>query len=65
MEQLYFISECCGGPVVSGCESMTLVDAEIWMSQNGEMVEGTECGDTQKYIIMPVGHTNEPVITND
>jgi hypothetical protein len=65
MEQLYFISECCGGPVVGGCESMTLEQAETWLSVNGEPIENTECGDTQKYILMPVDNTNEPVQSND
>jgi len=55
MEQLYYISECCGGPVVAGCESMTLVQVEEWMSINNQVleVEG-ECPDTTKYVFVPV-----------
>lgn len=60
MEELFVITECCGGPVVEGCESMTLEQVQEWMSLNNEVleVEG-ECPDTVKYIYMPVGHTND------
>jgi hypothetical protein len=55
MEELYLITECCGGPVVEGCESMTIGQVEEWMSQHQESLEeAAECGDTVKYIYMPV-----------
>lgn len=60
MEELFVITECCGGPVVEGCESMTLAQVQEWMSANNESleVEG-ECPDTVKYIYMPVGNSND------
>lgn len=60
MEELFVITECCGGPVVAGCESMTLAQVEEWMSANNEAleVEG-ECPDTVKYIFMPVSQYNQ------
>lgn len=55
MEELYYITECCGGPVVAGCESMTLIQVEEWMSQNNEVLDApAECGDTVKYVFIPV-----------
>jgi len=57
MEELYLITECCGGPIVSGCESMTIAQVEEWMSTHQEIPEtATECGDTVKYIYMPINH---------
>lgn len=60
MEELFVITECCGGPVVAGCESMTLAQVEEWMSSNQETleVEG-ECPDTVKYIFIPVSQYNQ------
>lgn len=60
MEELYYISECCGGPVVAGCESMTLLQVEEWMSQNNvTLEEPAECGDTVKYVFIPVNQNHE------
>lgn len=55
MEQLFKICHCCSDNVVEGCESMTLAQVEEWMSINNEEL-GTpaECGDTKKYIFLPV-----------
>lgn len=59
MEELFCIRECCGGPVVAGCESMTMDEVYEWMTDHNEDVEQTEdCADTQKYIFMPVGQVN-------
>lgn len=60
MEELFVITECCGGPVVAGCESMTEAQVEEWMSANNEVleVEG-ECPDTTKYIRIPVSQYNK------
>jgi hypothetical protein len=66
MEELFCIREACGGPVVEGCESMTMVQVEAWMSLNNETIELTEdCGDTDKYIFMPVSQLNAPTESND
>lgn len=60
MEELFVITECCGGPVVAGCESMTLAQVEEWMSANQEALEvEAECPDTVKYIFMPVSQYNQ------
>jgi hypothetical protein len=57
MEELYLITECCGGPIVAGCESMTIKQVEEWMSTHQEVPEtATVCGDTVKYIYMPINH---------
>jgi len=32
MEELFCIREACGGPVVSGCESMTMAQVEEWFT---------------------------------
>ena len=62
MEELFCIREACGGQVVAGCESMTMLQIEEWMSQNNETIELTaDCGDTDKYIFMPVSQFNESV----
>jgi len=59
MEELYLITECCGGPVVAGCESMTIAQVEEWMSTHQEILEtAAECGDTVKYIYMPVSQSH-------
>jgi hypothetical protein len=58
MEELFVITESCGGPVVAGCESMTETQVEEWMSANNEVLE-TECGDTVKYIRIPVSQYNQ------
>jgi len=60
MEELFVITESCGGPVVAGCESMTESQVEEWMSANNEVleVEG-ECPDTTKYIRIPVSQYNQ------
>ena len=55
MEELYLITECCGGPIVAGCESMTIAQVEEWLSTNQEISE-SECGDTVKYIYMPISN---------
>jgi hypothetical protein len=58
MEQLYYITECCGGAAVAGCESMTLAQVEEWMSLNNEVLETpAECGDTVKYVFIPVSQS--------
>jgi hypothetical protein len=55
MEELYVITECCGGPIVAGCESLTIQQVEEWLSTHQEIPETeTECGDTVKYIYMPL-----------
>jgi len=36
MEELFYIRECCGGPIVAGCESMTEAQVDEWMSANNE-----------------------------
>lgn len=60
MEQLYYIAECCGGPVVAGCESMTLVQVEEWLSSNNEVLENpADCGDTVKYVFIPVDQKHD------
>lgn len=57
MEDLFCIAESCGGPIVAGCESMTTQQVDEWMSANNEVLEvPAECGDTVKYIRIPVGY---------
>jgi hypothetical protein len=62
MEELFCIREACGGPVVSGCESMTMAQVEEWFTNNDneQLEETAECADTAKYIFMPVSQFNEP-----
>ncbi len=63
MEELFYIRECCGGPIVAGCESMTEAQVDEWMSANNEELEATEeCADTVKYIRVPV---SQPIESND
>lgn len=50
---LYKICPCCTNVAVEGCESLTLEQAEAWIHANSEPVENTECGDTQKFIVLP------------
>ena len=58
-QELFVITECCGGPVVTGCESMTLTQVEEWMSLNNAALEiEAECPDTVKYIFTPVASFN-------
>ena len=38
-EQLYFIVESCAGTVVEGCESLTIEQAEEWLSTHQEILE--------------------------
>lgn len=55
MEQLYKICLSCSDTIVDGCESMTMEQCESWLSENNEQLETpNECGDTVKYIILPV-----------
>jgi hypothetical protein len=56
MEQtLYKICHNCSDTIVEGCDSMTLEQAELWLSENNQVLETPgECGDTVKYIIIPV-----------
>jgi hypothetical protein len=62
MEELFYITECCGGPMVEGCESMTEAQVDEWMSINNEVLEvAAECGDTVKYVRIPVGQSHEPI----
>ena len=66
MEQLFYITGCCGGAIVEGCESLTLQQVEEWMSSNNEVLEvPAECGDTVKYVYIPVGQSHEPTESND
>jgi hypothetical protein len=66
MEELFYITECCGGPMVVGCESMTEAQVDEWMSVNNEVLEvAAECGDTSKYIRIPVSQPYEPTQSND
>ena len=54
-ETLYKICHCCSDTVVEGCENMTEEQANEWMHENGEALETpADCGDTQKYIILPM-----------
>jgi hypothetical protein len=54
-EELYYIREFCGGAVVEGCESMTTEQVDAWMSINQiSLDEETSCGDSVKYIRIPV-----------
>jgi hypothetical protein len=65
-EVFYYITECCGGPMVAGCESMTEAQVDEWMSVNNEVLETpAECGDTVKYIRIPVSQPYEPNQSND
>lgn len=51
---LYRICHCCSDVVIEGCDNLTLEQAEEWMHANGEALEEpAECGDTQKYIVLP------------
>mgnify|MGYP003353010115 CR=1 FL=1 len=54
-EKLYKICLHCSDTVVEGCESMTQEQVDIWMSENNETLETpAECGDTVKYIQIPL-----------
>lgn len=54
-EQLFKVVLACTNDVVEGCESMTQQEIDIWMSEHNEVLETpAECGDTVKYIQMPV-----------
>jgi hypothetical protein len=54
-EQLWKICESCTNTPVEGCESMTQEQVDVWMSENNESLETpNECGDTVKYIFLPV-----------
>ncbi len=56
-EQLYKICHACSDNIVEGCESMTEAQAEQWLSENNEVLEtAAECGDTVKYIRIPVNN---------
>lgn len=58
MEELYLITECCGGPVVAGCESMTIEQVEEWLSIHQENLETpNSCGDSVKYINVALGQS--------
>lgn len=50
---LYNVCHCCSDVVVEGGANLTLEQAEAFISQYSEVVENTECGDTQKYIVLP------------
>jgi hypothetical protein len=57
-EQLYFIVESCAGTVVEGCESLTIEQAEEWLSTHQEILEvPNECGDSVKYINVALGQS--------
>lgn len=54
-EQLFKVVHACTNNIVEGCESMTQQEVDLWMSENNEILETpAECGDTVKYIYMPV-----------
>ncbi len=54
-EQLFKVVLACTNDIVEGCESMTQQEIDIWMSEHNEVLETpAECGDTVKYIQMPV-----------
>ena len=42
--------------IVEGCESLTIEQAMEWLGEHQEIYadEPNECGDTQKYILIPV-----------
>jgi hypothetical protein len=59
MEELYYITECCGGAHIEGCESMTAEQVDVWMSINQvRLDEETSCGDTVKYVRIPVNQVH-------
>ncbi len=58
MEELYYIAEACGGMVVDGCESMTIQQVEEWFTINQIKPIETPCGDTVKYVCVPLNQTH-------
>ncbi len=41
--------------IVEGCESLTIEQAMEWLGEHQEIFdELNECGDSQKYILVPV-----------
>lgn len=66
-ETLYKIVEAGTGNTqpVEGCESLTLDQVQVWMSENQVFYdEPLESGDTVKYIMMPkafISHEETPM----
>jgi hypothetical protein len=56
MEQIWKIVISGTDTAVEGCESLTIEQAMEWLGTNQEIYtdEPNECGDTQKYILIPV-----------
>lgn len=55
MEQLWKVVVTGTIEPVEGCESLTLEQAMVWLGEHQEVfAEPNECGDTQKYILIPL-----------
>jgi hypothetical protein len=56
MEQIWKIVLSGTDTPVEGCESLTIEQAMEWIGTHQEIYtdEPNECGDTQKYILIPV-----------